>query len=232
MLSLNWAELLPALFSIIVIDLLLAGDNAVVIGMAARNLPKEHQKKAIVWGTVGAIVTRIIATVVVVYLLTIPGLMLAGGLLLTVIAYKLLMDKQEEHKAVKADTRIWKAIGTIVLADSVMGLDNVLAVAGAAKGHTGLVIIGLLISVPIMVYGSTLIIKLLERFPWVIYLGSGILAWTAGHMITGEKLLGGIMEQAPALKWLVGILMVVAVLGLGKIMKDREARGQIRNMEA
>ena len=146
-----------ALLAIILIDLVLAGDNAIVIALAARSLPKDLQKKAIAWGTVGAIAVRSVMTVGVVWLLQIPGLMLVGGLGLLWIAYKLLADQNgKEHDGPVAST-FWGAMKTIVVADALMGIDNVLGVAGAAHGSFDLVIIGLLVSVPIVVFGLSLI---------------------------------------------------------------------------
>ena len=178
-----------ALFAIIVIDLVLAGDNAIVIAMAARNLPKHLQKKAIIWGAVGAIAVRSAMTLIVVYLLNIPGLMLVGGLLLIWIAYRLLSPeedkKSDEHD--QSTTSFWTAMKTIVIADAVMGLDNVLAVAGAANGSYLLVVLGLLISIPVVVWGSTQILKLVDRYPAIIYLGAGVLAWTAAKMILSDQ---------------------------------------------
>jgi YjbE family integral membrane protein len=213
------------LFAIIVIDLVLAGDNAIVIGLAARNLPKEQQKKAIVWGTVGAIVIRAVTTLAVVWLLKIPGLLLVGGVMLIWIAYKLLAENKG-HETIKAGNSLWAAIRTIIIADAVMGLDNVIAVAGAAHGSFLLVILGLLISVPIMVWGSTLILKAIERFPAIIYLGAAILAWTAGSMITDEQLISGFFNANPVLKWLL-IAAVVAGTLLGGKLKQHQQEKQI-----
>ena len=157
-------EFFSALLAIVVIDLVLAGDNAIVIAMAARNLPAHLQKKAIVWGAVGAIAVRSAMTLVVVYLLKIPGLMLIGGLLLVWIAYKLLTPaKDEDGGHNNASTSFWGAMKTIVIADAVMGLDNVLAVAGASHGSYILVVLGLLISIPIVIWGSTQILKLVDK---------------------------------------------------------------------
>lgn len=177
-------EFFTALLSIVVIDLVLAGDNAIVIGLAARNLPKEQQKKVIIWGTVGAIVIRAIATMLVVYLLKIPGLLLVGGIILIWIAYKLITE--EDGHEVQSGDSIWAAIRTIIIADAVMGLDNVLAVAGAAHGSFLLVILGLLISIPIVVWGSTIILKFIEKYPFIILVGAAVLAWTAAKMIVKE----------------------------------------------
>ncbi|MGL4666423.1 MAG: TerC family protein, partial [Saezia sp.] len=180
-----------ALLSIIVMDLVLAGDNAVVIALAARTLPPDLQRKAILWGTLGAIIIRVLMTLVVVWLMTIPGLKLVGGLGLIYIAIKLLKP-HEEHSSddvseASAKVGFLQAIKTIVIADALMGLDNVLAIAGAAKDEFALVVIGLLISIPIVVFGSSMVLKLINRYPWIIYLGAGILAYTAVSMVFGEK---------------------------------------------
>lgn len=181
-----------ALLAIILIDLVLAGDNAIVIALAARNLPAHLKQKAILWGTVGAIVVRSIMTVGVVWLLKIPGLMLVGGLGLVWIAYKLLADQGEgEHDGPMAST-FWGAMKTIIVADALMGVDNVLGVAGAAHGSFDLVVIGLLVSVPIVVFGSSVVLKLVDRFPVIIQLGSAVLAFTAAKMIVSEPLLESI----------------------------------------
>lgn len=207
-------EFLTTLLSIVFIDLILAGDNAIVIGMAAKRLPKDTQKKAILYGTVGAVVLRIVATVLVVYLLEIPWLLVAGGLMLLWIAYKLLVQ-EEDHGNVKAGNTLWGSVWTIVVADAAMGLDNVIAVAGAAHGHTLLVVIGLIISIPIVVWGSTLFIKLLTKFPWIIYAGSAVLAYTAAKMVTHEPVWQEWFEANQAVKWLVIAIAVAAVLGAG-----------------
>jgi len=245
-----------ALLAIILIDLVLAGDNAIVIALAARNLPSHLQKKAIAWGTVGAIVVRSVMTVGVVWLLKIPGLMLVGGLgllwiaaivvrsamtvgvvwLLKIpglmlvgglgllwIAYKLLADQgDKEHDGPIANT-FWGAMKTIVVADALMGIDNVLGVAGAAHGAFDLVIIGLLISIPIVVFGSTMVLKLVERFPAIINIGAAVLAFTAAKMIVSEPLLD-ILYGGPdsatellhtAAQWGTYAVAVAGVLGAG-----------------
>lgn len=212
-------EFFSALLAIVVIDLVLAGDNAIVIAMAARNLPSHLQKKAIVWGAVGAIAVRSAMTLVVVYLLKIPGLMLIGGLLLVWIAYKLLnpaKDSDEEHD--HASTSFWGAMKTIVIADAVMGLDNVLAVAGASHGSYLLVVLGLLISIPIVIWGSTQILKLVERYPSIIYLGAGVLALTAAKMMLSEPVVKEFQVfQNPALAYVLQALVILSVLGAGFI---------------
>jgi YjbE family integral membrane protein len=212
-------EFLSALISIIIIDLVLAGDNAIVIGLAARNLPKHQQKQTIIWGTVGAIVIRALATLAVVWLLKIPGLLLVGGILLVWIAYKLLVE--EKGHDVEAGSSMWEAIRTIIIADALMGLDNVLAVAGAAHGSFLLVILGLLISVPIVVWGSTLILKWIERFPIIITIGAGILAWTAAKMIVDEPFLKEYFVN-PFVKYGFELLVVAGVIIAGKMKKAKE----------
>lgn len=218
-----------ALAAIILIDLVLAGDNAIVIALAARNLPKHLQKKAIVWGTVGAIAVRTLMTLVVVWLLKIPGLMLVGGLGLLWIAYKLIADQgdgDEEHGP--AASTFWGAMKTIIVADALMGIDNVLGVAGAAHGAMDLVVIGLLVSVPIVVFGSTMVLKLVERFPAIIYIGAAVLAYTAGSMIVGEPLLSGWFgtREAPvsAVRWTVIGLCIIGVLGTAWLATQRRPR--------
>jgi len=210
-----------ALVSIIIIDLVLAGDNAVVIGMSARNLPKKHQKAAIVWGTAGAIIVRVLMTLAVLWLLKIPGLMLVGGILLVWISYKLLVQKKS-HENVAASSSLRTAIVTIVVADTIMGIDNVLAIAGASHGNFLIVILGLLISIPIMVFGSTLVIKLIDRYPVIIYIGAGVLAYTAGSMITDEPMLHSFFDQMPAVKWLVIIAIVAVVIIIGRMKNAKQ----------
>jgi YjbE family integral membrane protein len=204
-----------ALFSIIVIDLILAGDNAIVIGLAARNLPKELQKRAIFWGTAGAIAIRMAATLAVVWLLKLPGLLFIGGLMLIWIAYKLLTDNKD-HAAVEAKSRLGAAIWTIIVADAVMGFDNVIAVAGAAHESFLLVMIGLMVSIPIVVWGSTLFIRWTERFPFIIYVGSGVLAYTAGKMLTDDILVKPFFDMNPILKWTLISLITVGVICAGR----------------
>lgn len=182
-------EFLAALAAIVVIDLVLAGDNAIVIALAARGLPERLRRRAILWGTAGAIGVRAAMTVIVVWLLGVPGLMFAGGLMLLWIAYRLLLPDEAsggDAHATQGAASFWGAMGTIVLADAMMGLDNVLAVAGAAHGSYLLVVLGLLISIPIVVWGSRMVLRLIDRYPAIVYLGAAVLAVTAAKMVTGE----------------------------------------------
>jgi YjbE family integral membrane protein len=219
-----------ALLAIILIDLVLAGDNAIVIALAARSLPVDLQKKAIVWGTVGAIVVRSFMTVGVVWLLKIPGLMLAGGLGLVWIAYKLLADQEGEGHDGPVASTFWGAMKTIVVADALMGVDNVLGVAGAAHGSFDLVVIGLLVSVPIVVFGSSVVLKLVERFPLIIQLGAAVLAFTAAKMIVDEPLLDAVFDSSEPLniaaRWVTYTAAVVGVLAAGWRAARRQQESQ------
>lgn len=225
------SEFLAALLSIVMIDLVLGGDNAIVIGLAARNLPQKDQKKVIFLGTAGAIVIRAITTIIAVWLLRIPGLLLVGGTLLLWMAYKLLTeDKGHDH--VQAGASVGAAIRTIIIADAVMGIDNVLAVAGAAHGSYVLVIAGLLISIPIVVWGSTLVIKAMKRFPVIIDIGSGVIAFTAAKMIIAEPFVKSYLVDSTALQWGIKIFLVTAVLAAGKLaQKNANAKKLAQEIE-
>ena len=210
-------DFLSALAAIIVIDLVLAGDNAIVIALAARTLPKNLQRRAILWGTVGAVVVRASLTVAVVWLLQVPGLLAAGGALLAWIAYRLLTgDDGGRERRIAPVTGFWAAMRTIVVADAVMGLDNVLAVAGAAHGSAVLVMLGLAISIPIVVWGSTLILHWIERFPALLYFGGAVLAWTAAKMLADEPIFQDAFVAHPGWKILVYPMLIGGVLGLAR----------------
>ena len=204
-----------ALLAIILIDLVLAGDNAIVIALAARNLPPHLKNKAIIWGTVGAIVVRSAMTVGVVWLLKIPGLMGIGGAALLWIAYRLVADDGGNDEHAPMASTFWGAMKTIVIADALMGIDNVLGVAGAAHGSFDLVVIGLLVSIPIVVFGSKLVLKLVERFPLIIQLGAAVLAFTAAKMIVSEPLLRDVFDPSAIARWTLYAACVAGVLGAG-----------------
>jgi YjbE family integral membrane protein len=204
-----------ALAAIVLIDLVLAGDNAIVIALAARNLPAHLQRKAIVWGTLGAIVVRSAMTLAVVWLLRVPGLMLVGGLALLWIAYKLLAPVQGDDSHGSPAQGFWGAMKTIVVADALMGIDNVLGVAGAAHGAFDLVVIGLLISVPIVVWGSSMVLKLVDRFPLITYGGAGVLAFTAAKMIVSEPLLDALYDPNLLARMATYAVLVIGVLAAG-----------------
>lgn len=208
-------QFLMALGSIVILDLVLAGDNAVVIAMASRNLPDAIRKKAIYIGTAGAIIIRLLMTLLAVWILTVPFLQAIGGLVLIPIAIKLLKpDKKEEH--IETKDNFWAAIKTIIIADAAMGIDNVLAIAGVAAGDFLLVILGILISVPIVVWGSQIIGVWMQKQPLLIYLGAGILAWTAGTMILHDKIVGSYLNTLLAGNgYLIPVVVTAAVLGRG-----------------
>ena len=179
---------LIAMLQIVLIDILLAGDNAIVIGMAAKNLPVHLQKKAILGGTIGAIILRLIMAFVFVEAINnIPALRLIGGIALLFIAHSLISDDDKEHKIESKDALI-PAITTIVVADGIMSIDNVLGVIGAANGHMGIAIAGILVTVPIIMFGSSLFIKIIERFPIILYIGGAILAYAGAGMFLEDDL--------------------------------------------
>ena len=184
---------LLAMLQIIVIDILLAGDNAIVIGMAARNLPAHLQKKAIFWGT-------------------------AGGILLLWIGYKLVADDESEHN-IEAKDNLRAAITTIVIADGIMGIDNVIGVVGAAGGHMTMVAIGMLITVPIIIYGSTLFVKVIERFPIILYVGGGILGWVGAGMAVEDTLIAHSVEPYALFIKIAAVILVIGASLVAKKLK-------------
>lgn len=219
-------EFIVALFSIVIINLVLSGDNAIVIALASRKLPQAQRKRAILWGTLGAVALRITLTFIVVGLLEIPLLMLIGGLLLIWISFKLLADK-DEHVDVRAGNNLWQAVQTIIVADLIMSMDNVLAIAGAAQGNFYLVVIGIAFSIPIIVWGSTMILRLIERFPAIIYVGSGILAYTAGEMLVDDEMVYGLVRGIPWIHYIIPLVTTAAVLAAGYAVKKR-GRGPVK----
>ncbi|WP_064093981.1 TerC family protein [Rossellomorea aquimaris] len=221
-----------ALLKIIAIDIILSGDNAIVIAMATRGLPKEHQNKAIFYGTAGAVILRILFAAVIVYLLKIPFVHLIGGVLLLWIAYKVLVEGEEEAN-IKSHSGLKQAITTIIIADAVMSLDNVIAVAGAAHGHIGMIALGVFISIPIMIFGSKAIVKMLDKYRWIAYLGSGILAYTAGEMIVSDKkFLDLINLHHGFITTVITIVLTISVLLAGFLVNQKEANRSDKTQEA
>ncbi len=207
-------DYLLTLGEIILLNLLLSGDNAIVIGMASRNLPERQRRWAIIAGGLGAVLLRIVFTLIIATLLDIPLIHLVGGILLLYIAWTLLRPEAEDHERAAA-TGIWSAIGTIVAADAVMSLDNVVAITAAADGDLTLLIIGIALSIPIVLFGSDLLSKLLSRYPVLVYLGVLVLVYTAVEIATEEEL---IHDWHPIGQWeIVGltVLASVVVFGLG-----------------
>jgi YjbE family integral membrane protein len=207
-------EFLIPLLTIISIDIILGGDNAIVVALACRNLPPQIRNKAIILGIGFAIMARIILTILAVYLLKIPFLMAIGGALLLYISYHLLTDMDDERN-IQGKTTVFAAIKTIIIADIVMGFDNVLAVAGAAHGNKMLVIIGLLISVPIIIWGSKIILYAIERFPFIIYMGAGILAFTATKMIIHEPMFTPLFSNHPLTSPVMQLFTISVVILIG-----------------
>lgn len=202
--------------NIIIIDVVLSGDNAVVIGMASRKLPPEQRRKAVIYGTMGAIGLRIVLTAMATWVLLIPYLKAIGGIVLAWIALKLLLGEGEEASDIKAGPTLFAAIQTIIVADFVMSLDNVLAVGGAAHGDFVLLLFGLGLSIPLLMAGSNAVAALMDRLPVLIYIGAGILSYTAGAMVISEEAVQ--QHIAPAyyyLDWLFPLLLTSFVLVLG-----------------
>lgn len=224
----EFATLIDNLIAIIIIDLVLAGDNAILIALATKNLPATLQRKAIFWGSIGAIVIRTLMTIIAVELLKIPGLSAIGGLALLFIAYQLITDSGDEHEEAGKAT-FWGAMRTIIIADAVMGVDNVLAVAGASEGNIYLVVVGLLISIPIVVFGSQLVLGLLKKYSWLIYVGGAVLIITGIKMIAHEKLLGPWFNEMiyPYNEFALMAASLVVILGLG--IRARNKNSQIKS---
>lgn len=209
------AAFFAALLQIMLVNVVLSGDNAVVIALAARNLPAQHQKQAILWGSAGAIVLRVLLTVVAVQLLKIPYLQAVGGLLLVWIAVQLLVAGDEDEGAHHAHSSLMGAVKTILIADVVMSLDNTLAIAGVAKGDWTLLIVGLGLSIPLIVVGSTVIMKIMDRFPIVVYGGAALIAWTAGEMMDSDAAVQPFLPHVLQGSVLLPALLTVAVVALG-----------------
>jgi len=233
--TLSWA----AVFQIILIDILLGGDNAVVIALACRNLPTKRRLQGILWGTAGAIVLRVVLIAFAVTMLQIPFLKLVGGALLFWIGIKLLIPEDEAHDNIEGGSTLLAAIKTIIIADFVMSLDNVIAIAGAAQQadeahQIGLVVFGLLVSVPIIVWGSTLVLKLIDRFPIVVTLGGALLGWIAGGMLATDVAVQGHVIQPSSLAayntqivYAAEILGALIVVAAGTLLARRKrAAGQ------
>jgi YjbE family integral membrane protein len=206
-------QFFSSLLGIFTINLVLSGDNAVVIALATLNLEGKDKRKGIFWGTFGAVVLRIVLTLVAVALLSLPLVQAIGGLLLIWIAVRLLASQEEETKEQKASSNLFEAIKTIIIADLLMSLDNVLAVAGAAGGNYVLLILGLAISIPIVVFGSTVLSAVMERWKWIVSLGAGLLGYTAGEMVVGDKFLHFLHDIAwleHGLPWVLAVAVIVS----------------------
>ena len=229
------ADFWIAVGQIIMIDILLGGDNAVVIALACRKLPPAQRTKGILWGTVGAILLRVILIFFALTLLAIPYLKLVGAILLLWIGVKLLAPGDEDdHGSVQSSDKLWAAVRTVIVADLVMSVDNVIAIAGAAESAGGdhkmpLVVFGLLVSIPIIVWGSQFVIKLMDRFPSVITIGGMLLGWIAGTMAVGDPAVASFVPQAgpgeavATVRYAAGIFGALLVLAIGLLLKRRHA---------
>ena len=220
-----------AVGQIIMIDILLGGDNAVVIALACRGLPPHQRFKGIVWGTVGAIVLRVILIAFALALMNIPYLKFVGALLLVWIGVKLIAPQEDDgHANIESSDKLWGAVKTIIIADLVMSVDNVIAIAGAAQTageqhELLLVIFGLLVSIPIIVWGSQLVLKLMDRFPIIILLGGMLLGWIAGTMAHTDPALVPYIPQDRVVHYAMGVAGALLVLAIGKWLASRRRGG-------
>jgi len=221
---LNTADFWIGLVKIIWINIILSGDNAVVIALAARSLPPAQQKKAVLIGSGAAVVLRIALTVVAARLLALPYLQIVGGLLLLYIGFQLLSDEEDGEGESKEYGSMFAAVRTILIADLVMSLDNVIAVAAAAQGDNVLLILGLAISIPLVIFGSTMMIKLMERFPIIVMLGAALIGWVGGETIAGDVSLRGVVEARPWLHYVAAALGAAFVVLAGRWMQVRAQR--------
>lgn len=218
------AQFWIGLGQIILVNIILSGDNAVVIALAARSLPEQQRQKAILWGSVAAVAMRVVLTLVAVQMLKWPMLKLAGSLLLFWIALQLLLpEKEGGHGATQGEASLMGTVRTILLADLVMSLDNVIAVAAAAKGSLPLLVIGLGISIPLVVFGSTLILKLMDRYPVIVTLGAALLGFVSGEMFVTDPAWASWFEAHALLHNLIPLAAAVAVVVLGKRMAEQAA---------
>ena len=216
------ADFWIGLVKIIWINIILSGDNAVVIALAARSLPPDQQKKAVFFGSGAAVVLRIVLTVVAAKLLALPYLQIVGGLLLLWIGVQLLSEEDDEDEGeTKEYGSLGAAVRTILIADLVMSLDNVIAVAAAAQGNTVLLILGLAISIPLVIFGSTLMIKLMERFPIIVVLGAGLIGWVGGETIASDTVFAAFREANHWVHYAAAAAGAVLVVGIGKAMQAR-----------
>jgi YjbE family integral membrane protein len=215
------ADFWIGLVKIIWINIILSGDNAVVIALAARSLPPHQQQKAVLFGSGAAVVLRIVLTVVAAKLLALPYLQIIGGLLLLWIGVQLLGDEEEENGEAKEYGTLAAAVRTILIADLVMSLDNVIAVAAAAQGSMVLLVLGLAISIPLVIFGSTLMIKLMERFPIIVMLGAALIGWVGGETIVSDVSLREVLAANPWLHYAAAAAGAAVVIALGKILQKR-----------
>lgn len=209
---------------IIWINIILSGDNAVVIALAARGLPPQRQKQAIFWGTAAAVVLRVLLTIVAVKLMELPWLQVIGGLLLLWIGVQLLNDGDDEEAHSASGAGLFAAIRTILVADLVMSLDNVLGVAAAANGNITLLVIGLALAIPIVIFGSTLMIKIMGRFPAIVTLGAALIGWVGGETLVSDQVIAPLVPHHSVGFYAAAALGALLVVGVGKLRQNRQGR--------
>ena len=226
-----------AVGQIILIDILLGGDNAVVIALACRQLPENQRLKGILWGTAGAILLRVALIAFAITLLQVPFLKIAGAALLIWIGVKLITPHDEDaHGNIQASDKLWSAVKTVIVADLVMSIDNVIAIAGAAQNageqhQMALVILGLVVSIPIIVWGSQIVLKLMDRFPVIILLGGMLLGWIAGGMLQTDPALKDIISQDQTWHYALSAAGALLVLAIGQTLKTRSAKGKLHHVQ-
>lgn len=216
-------EYLLPLLSIIMINILLSGDNALVIALASRKLTPKQQQSAMIFGSAGAIGLRLGLTFITVFILQIPYLQVAGGVLLLWIAIKLIADRRQ-HEKIEAKKNLWEAVKTIIIADVIMSLDNVIAIIGIAKGNTGLLVVGLMLSIPMIIWGSKIIGSCINKWPMLIIAGSVFLGWTGGEMVVSDRQLFQMIERHDWLKAVIPSAFAVMVVIIGSRMMNRQKR--------
>lgn len=221
-----------AVFSIVVIDLALAGDNAVVIAMAARTLPADKRKKAIFFGALAAVVVRVALTFFVAQLLQVQFVKLVGGLVILWVAVKLFTAGGAEEHNVHSASSIWEAVKIIVIADISMGVDNMLAVGGASEGHLGLLLFGLGLSIPFLVFASSWLSKIMDRFPIIVYIGAAILGRVAGNMIMTDPTTTALLAPSKWAVWTVEAILAIAIIVLGYVVNKRKKLARLERSTA
>jgi YjbE family integral membrane protein len=218
------------------INVVLSGDNAVVIALACRSLSPRHRRQAFIWGSAGIVVLMALLTTFIVYLLSIPYVQIVGSALLLWIGIKLLIAEDEEHENVQESSTLMAAIKTIIIADFIMSLDNVLAMAGAARGHVWMLVFGLIITIPVVLFGSALLMKIMHRFPITIILGAALIGYVAGKMmVTDPSIMEWVEARAPSLHVIAPIIGAIFVVGAGKLiehLKSRRRRAAVGSGEA
>jgi YjbE family integral membrane protein len=223
-------DYIVALFGLVMINILLSGDNALVIALVSRNLPPDKQKQAAVWGSIGAIGLRVLLILIAIQLLEIHYLQVAGGLLLLWIAVKLIADDRGERdvKNIVSQNDLAGAVKTIILADLVMSLDNVIAIAGVAKGNISLLVLGLAISIPVIIWGSKAVGLLMQRWPVIIVAGAAFLGWTAGEMAVADQAIAPLLGYYRWLHWGIPALFGIIVVVAGEFLSQKQGKEKMR----